>query len=272
MNKPAIAAAITAVLALACFSQAQAQAPAAARPLPPVPTARAPGDKPAMLDPDNLAKPRPKAPFDVTGVWQLDNARSENGFRDKPSNAPTPATQKMLDEAKVFAAKNLPYNDDTGQCWPTGLPRIMTRVWPIEMIQLPTGITMVFAFMNEARWIYTDGREHTDPDLVTSTWNGESIGHWEGKTLVVDTVSFQGKHHWMDEAIPAGANAHLVERITMPDPNLIQIDQTWTDPDHWVGEYHNKKVYRRQWGVDVVENHCLPDTNAHIAAARDAVK
>ena len=267
MKKSAFAAvAIFALLGLGSAAQAGAPGPA------PVQTARNPGDKPAMLDPDKLAKPRPKAPFDVTGVWQLDNARSENGFRDRPSNQPTPATQKMLDEAKEFAAKNLPYNDDTGQCWPTGLPRIMTRVWPIQMIQLPTGITMVFAFMNEARWIYTDGREHGDPDLLTSTWNGETVGKWEGNALVATTFSFQGKHHWMDEAIPVGENARLTERITMPDPNLIQIDQTWTDPDHWVGEYKNKKVYRRQWGVDVVENHCLPDTNSHIAAARDAVK
>src|SRR5277367_184003 len=56
--------------------------------------------QPGLLDPANLAKPRPKPGFDVTGMWKIDPARSEGGFGDRPQN-PTPATQKTLDEAKA---------------------------------------------------------------------------------------------------------------------------------------------------------------------------
>ena len=60
------------------------------------------------------------------------------------------------------------------------MPLIMTRVWPIAMIQLPTAIYMISAFENEIRIIYLDGRKHTPADEVVRTFNGESIGHWEG--------------------------------------------------------------------------------------------
>ncbi len=50
---------------------------------------------------------------------------------------------------------------------------------------------MIFGFTNSYRVIYLDGRKHTDPDIAISTYNGESIGHWEGDTLVVDTKYFE---------------------------------------------------------------------------------
>ena len=69
-----------------------------------------------------------------------------------------------------------------------GLPINMTRVWPIAMIQLPTDGYMVQELMNTMRFIYLDGRPHTDPDVAVRSFNGESIGRWEGDTLVVDTT------------------------------------------------------------------------------------
>jgi hypothetical protein len=91
----------------------------------------------------------------------------------------------------------------------------MTRVWPIAMIQKPTVIFMVSGFMNSTRIIYLDGRKHTDPDLVIPSFNGESIGHWEGDSLVVDTVGFVDDHHWLDNGIPLSDKTHMVERMRL---------------------------------------------------------
>jgi hypothetical protein len=93
----------------------------------------------------------------------------------------------------------------------------MTRYWPTAMIQLPTAVYMVSEFMNSFRTVFLDGREHSDKDVVVRTPNGESIGHWEGDTMVVDTQFFRGDHHWMDQggaSIPAGEQLHIVERIS----------------------------------------------------------
>ena len=124
-------------------------------------------------------------------------------FTPPPDIKLTPAAQVHFDAAKKARAEGKAYHDDIGQCWPAGLPVIMTRVWPIAMIQKPTVIYMVSGFMNSARIIYLDGRKHTDPDVIIPSFNGESIGHWEGETLVVDTMGFVDDHHWIDNGIPA---------------------------------------------------------------------
>ena len=77
---------------------------------------------------------------------------------------------------------------------------------------------MISHFMNSVRIIYLDGRPHTDPDVVVRTFNGESIGRWEGDTLVVDTKYFPGHHHWMDQggaSVPASEDLHIIERFQM---------------------------------------------------------
>ncbi len=103
----------------------------------------------------------------------------------------------------------------------------MTRVWPIAMIQKPTAIYMVSGFMNSVRIIYLDGRKHTDPDLVIPSFNGESIGHWEGDTLVVDTIGFVDDHHWLDSGIPLSDKTHMVERMRLLDDGaMLEIEYT----------------------------------------------
>src|SRR5262245_60539752 len=111
------------------------------------------------LAPANLAKPRPKPPFDLTGTW-LHGGGENNGFRfsPPPDFKLTPEAQKHYDAARKAQAEGKVYHDDIGQCWPAGLPVIMTRVWPIAMIQLPTSIFMISEFMNSLRIVYLDGR------------------------------------------------------------------------------------------------------------------
>src|ERR1051325_7332345 len=148
-----------------------------------------------------LSKPHPKPAFDLTGTWQHGGGQN-NGFRftPPPGTKLTAAAQVQFDAAEKARKAGKVYRDDIGACWPAGLPIIMTRVWPIAMVQGPTLIFMVSGFMNSVRIIYLDGRKHTDPDLVVRSFNGESIGHWEGDTLVVDTTGFVDDHHWIDRS------------------------------------------------------------------------
>ena len=169
----------------------RAQAPAPPAQTPPAPL--------GALAPANLAKPRAKPPFDLTGVW-LHAGGPGNGFRFSPPPGfkLTPDAQVHYDAAQKAQKEGKVYRDDIGQCWPAGLPVIMTRVWPIAMMQFPTVIYMVSEFMNSLRVVYMDGRPHSDPDVVVPSFNGESIGRWEGDTLVIDTKYFVGHHHWID--------------------------------------------------------------------------
>lgn len=214
------------------------------------------------LAPENLAKPRPKPPFDLTGTWFV-NLR--NSFADFRFGPPYPEFyepgQTALREAEEARRQGVPYRDAIGQCFPAGMPMIMTRVHPISMVQLPTIIYMMFGFTNQIRFIYLDGRQFTDPDIVEYTYNGESIGRWEGDALIVHTKYLEPNQHYIDSGIPISDQFEIIERITMEEPGMLRIDYTMTDPKMWKGEWKSTKRFIRQDYSDIPESHCLPNLN-----------
>lgn len=258
MTRRSIAALVVAVLALFPGGAAGQQGPP---------------DPLSALAPENLSKPRPKAPFDLTGNWFVDTSAGPDAWRFGPPYPKlTPNAQAEFDLGQKYLKEGKVYKDDIGQCWPAGLPLIMTRYWPMAMIQLPTAIYMVSGFMNSFRTVFLDGRGHTDPEIVVRTYNGESIGRWEKDTLVVDTRHFRGDHHWMDQggaSIPAGEQLRIIERIRMlPGGNQLEIEFVMTDPEHWIGEWRSTKRFNRVNDIDIQEVSCLPDLNEHLQSTR----
>jgi hypothetical protein len=222
------------------------------------------------LAPQNLAKKRPKPAFDFTGTWFIDLRRAFADFRFGP---PYPefyeAGQQAMKEAAEARTAGKPYRDSIGQCFPAGMPMIMTRVWPISIMQAPTAIFMMFNFTNSLRIIYLDGREHTDPDIADLTYNGESIGHWEKDALVVHTKYFEPNQHYIDEGIPISDQFEMVERIKLVDKGMtLQIEYTMTEPKNWKGEWKNTKRWMRVDYSDISEVECLPNLNQNLPSTR----
>jgi hypothetical protein len=223
------------------------------------------------LAPQNLTKKRPKAPFDLTGVWFVDLRKN---FADFMFGPPYPELfeggQTALKEAAAAMAANKPYRDSIGECYPAGMPMIMTRVWPIGMIQLPTSIWMTFGFTNSFRIVYLDGRKPTDPNIAIATYNGESIGRWEGDTLVVETRYLEPNEHWIDMGLPISDQFAITERIRLVDKGqTLQIDYIMTDPKNWKGEWRNTKRFVRQDYSDIPEVECLPNLNKNLPSTEE---
>ncbi len=151
---------------------------------------------------------------DLRRMAFLPHAKAEAGSPE----AVRSGNGKAAKEGKAF-------NDVTGHCWPPGMPIMMTRVWPIQMIQLNTAIVMISNFENQVRWVFMDGRKHTDPDIYVPSYNGESIGHWEGNTLVIDTTNIETRKHFIDRSIPISDKFHVVERITLKDNGNVLSDE-----------------------------------------------
>src|SRR5256885_2571327 len=107
----------------------------------------APQEQLGALAPANLKKPRPKAPFDLTGAWFVDLSKGFDTWRSGP---PYPKFKgeaaKAFVESEAAKKKGQDYRDWIGQCYPAGMPVIMTRVWPIAMIQMPTAVYMISGF------------------------------------------------------------------------------------------------------------------------------
>jgi hypothetical protein len=223
------------------------------------------------LAPENLAKPRPRPPFDMTGTWFINLRRSFADFRFGP---PYPEFyepgQTALREAAEAQKKGVPYRDVIGQCYPAGMPMIMTRVWPISVVQLPTIAYMLFGFTNQMRFIYLDGRPHTDPDLAVYTYNGEAIGRWEGDALIVHTKYLEPNMHYIDSGIPISDQFEIIERITLEDGGqTLRIDYTMTDPKMWKGEWKSTKRWIRQDYSDIPEAPCLPNLNQNLPSTAE---
>jgi hypothetical protein len=230
-----------------------------------------PGQQPGGLSKANLAKPRPKPPFDLTGNWMYSPAMNrDNGvFGYVPLPKLKPAAQASYDASLAAAKSGKAYKNDEGECWPAGMPEMMTRVWPNQTIQLPTMILMIQMLKHEIRSIYLDGRPHADPEIKPPSYAGDSIGHFEGDMLVVETTNFQPKRHWVQPGIPISSQFKIVEHIKLKEDGKIMEDTfIMTDPVNWEGEWINTKVWYRYDNSDIEEAYCLPDLNDKLLSTR----
>ncbi|MDG1864477.1 MAG: DUF6152 family protein [Woeseiaceae bacterium] len=222
------------------------------------------------LDPENLNKEREPAPFDITGIWSFRGEdRGEQNFTStygsyefKPHPTFTKKGQATLDEYKSYARAGKRYYEPTARCYPAGMPRIMTRYGALMMLQYPTAIYMVSRLNNEYRVIWLDGREREPEASRDNNWNGESLGHWDGDTLVVETSGFTDDNHLIQQGIFTGDQLKIIERISMlNDGNTLKIDFTMTDPEHWEGEWKHTKFRDLTLRADIREANCFAADN-----------
>jgi len=160
------------------------------------------------------------------------------------------------------------YDDPTAHCFPQGVPRSMYIPQGVELIQTSDYIVFLFERMSW-RIVPLDGRPHL-PDTMR-LWQGDSVGHWEGDTLVVDTANLNGKT-WLGEGGEIVSHAeHVVERFTPTDSDTLQYEAIVTDPI----------VYTRPWTMafpmkrekfDLIEAACHEEDHdlPHLKALKDA--
>lgn len=213
----------------------------------------------------NLAKPRAAAPIDLTGTY---NFKVEGTDADSHKFLPLPklkpAAQALSDKMNEYRAKGFDYRNNAATCWPYGVPQTMTRYWPMHFVQLPTVLIIISMVNSNVRYIYTDGRQHPADEDLPWSYNGHSIGHWEGRTLVVDTVGFTDVRHYVSDGVQAGHKLHVIERISLSDANTLQIEFAMTDPDNWDGIWKNTKHYNRTEYQDIQENTCIYEEEAKL--------
>jgi len=165
---------------------------------------------------------------DWQGIWEL-NWQGRGGLAAARPAPPKlmPAAQAKLDAYKKAQASGKDLQPDQANCLPPGMPNIMTQPYPIEFLYRPGMVVIAVEAYTQLRHIYTDGRPHpSDPD---DTFQGHSIGHWEGDTLVVDTVGFV-KFSMISPGIGHSDQMHIVERIRRTGPEFMEVTQTITDP------------------------------------------
>ena len=225
---------------------------------------------PGALDPDNLSKSRPKAPFDMTGVWQIRSDRefakrmNANVWDFPPLPKLTPDAAASHNEYLEGLKTGVRVADTTAYCYPPGMPRVQTRAGAFMAIQMPTAIYIVHRFNNDFRTIYLDGRDHVDSSIRIDSYNGDATGQWlSDGTLLVDVVGFGQSEHYIQRGIPVSEEFHFTERYFMlNDGNTLAVEWTFVDPVNWEGEWIHTKIWDRMLHKDIEEANCTPADNA----------
>lgn len=198
---------------------------------------------------------------DLSGVWtQYPRISGSSGFADFSFGKDEPPMTPWA-EAKYKAAKPVHVggyegvsDDSTLACFPPGVPRIYLFNFPMEIFQLPGRVIMVYEYGHYVRQIFADGRSH--PKDVNPTWMGDSVGKWEGNTLVVDTIGFNDKT-WLDQVgHPHSDLLHLVERIRRIAPDMLQIDITFDDPKAYTKPWTGRKLFKLRPDWQITEYIC----------------
>ena len=136
-------------------------------------------------------------------------------------------------------------------CLPTGMPGIMGLPIGFEFLFTPGRVTIIVEEGPLVRRVFTDGRKHSaDPDV---SYAGESIGHWQGQVLVVDTIGITPQAQFFMGPRTSG-KTHVIERISRPDPDHLRIETTVEDPDALASPWHYTLTYKRS-GVPFVESY-----------------
>ncbi len=196
---------------------------------------------------------RPRQPAVSTADWLVQDSpvspRRPSMVVDPPDGR-VPLKREAIekrDAALALDAGSLEHYGPWERCITRGVPGSM---WPgaynngHQIVQTPGYVVLHSEMIHEARVIPLDGRPHLPADV--RSWDGDSRGHWEGDTLVVDTTNFNGKSWiatnaaagWL-RGIPQSQAAHVVERLRRVDGDTIQYEATIDDPN----------VYTRSWKI-----------------------
>lgn len=196
--------------------------------------------------PDRPAKAASSSePPDLSGVWMRDAppATAMQYWIYELNEEEPPMTEWGEAQFKAakssFGAHSYPLEETNDPvlrgCFPPGVPRVYMHPFPFQFIQTSGEIVMLFEVDSLRREIYTDGRAH-DAELVP-LWMGDSVGRWEGDTLVVDTVNFNDRT-WIDRVgHPHSDQLHVIERFRRTDHEHLVDDITIEDP----------KAYTKPW-------------------------
>ncbi|MBK6672997.1 MAG: hypothetical protein IPM70_00685 [Proteobacteria bacterium] len=229
----------------------------------------------ALLLPAALAASAPDKKPDIFGVW-LSIASNSTNFDKRWATtpyAPTPeftpwGAEQSRQQGRLGVELPTP-----GACEPVNVSSYVGGFFPTQILQGHNQIVLLNEWVAVPRRIYTDGRGHPPAEDLLPTWQGHSIGRWEGDTLVVDTIGTNGRTRPINgffansvnateeslkvPRLPASDQLHLVERFRLVgNGNILELTRTVTDPKTYLRPFSSTIYMERRNDVDVQEYYC----------------
>jgi hypothetical protein len=199
--------------------------------------ALAPGSAPAAAV--------PTGPGSLSGIWFNNEFKSSAQFAtinqvQMAADGRLPPLQPwaaaLLDKRIKDSDAGRPFATTLSNCLPSGIPQMMfgPKLLPIQILETPGQITILFENMTTFRIIRLNQPHPMDPD---PSFMGDSVGHWEGDTLVVDTIALTEKSTIDTVGMPHSDALHLVERFHRTAQDRLELEVAFEDP----------KTFTRPW-------------------------
>jgi hypothetical protein len=223
--------------------------------------------------------PAPRFP---DGMLRLDRTPGEKGYWDAPSASalvesgvrvqmdPAGRLKNIADAARVaplqpwalalyeYRQRNSLVDDPMRDCIGPGSPRQMMTPGGLRIVQDRNynRVYVLFGAGNHGwRVIYLDGRSPPDPDEVVGTFYGNAVGHWEGDTLVVQSIGFNTRFWFSNGGLPHTEGLHLTERFSRPSHDVLRYEVTIDDPRTYTRPW--KSAWNLHWVTgDIPEQFC----------------
>jgi hypothetical protein len=223
-------------------------------------------------------QPKPTAPTaadwaalaklpDFTGVWEVGFGAvgGRGAGRGARAGGPPAGPQLTTAYAEKRRARmaNPPEDSQAANCLPPGMPGIMGQPYPMEFLLTPGLVTIVIEAYTQVRHIYTDGRPL--PDDPDPKFHGTSIGHWEGDTLVAETVGFSPQTD-IAANTPHSDKLKIVERFRLADADTMTIETTVTDPEALAAPWVSNRTLRRHRAWTIAEYICEENNRNYVDA------
>jgi hypothetical protein len=212
-------------------------------------------NNPALVDavPEGPPPRLPDGTPDLSGVWI-----GSGPIGDIRSGLLPGEEVELLPAADALMKSRMAADDPEALCLPTGVPRIAPYPWRI--VQTPAfGKTTHLFFLFEGNihsypQVFMDGREH--PDDLEATWYGHSVGHWEGDTLVIETVGFNDLF-WFDfVGHPHTTQLRTLERYTRTSLGELEVVTTVEDPGAYAKPFTVRYLHTLRPGWELMEYIC----------------
>ena len=154
-------------------------------------------------------------------------------------------------------------DDPEAHCLPVGVPRYMFDPYAFQIVQTKDQVVFLFEGDNYP-WRVVPLDRTTHPRDVNPTWMGDAVGRYEGDTLVVDVVGFNGKA-WLDQAGHAQTpQAHIIERYTRTDSLTLKYEVTIDDPGAYLKPWTARNTVRWRPGLELLEYVCQENEKSSV--------
>jgi hypothetical protein len=213
---------------------------------------------------------RPAGPGSLSGIWTAPgykgSARTpprDRVFRTADGQWPPllPAASAELEKRIAMSESGHPFTNTLMQCLPGGVPEmIFGSPYPVQIVESPGQVTLLYEMYNHFRIIRLNAKHASDPD---PSFMGDSIGHWEGDTLVVDTIGLNDRTTVDEVGMPHSEDLHVIERYRRIDDSTLEILMTFDDPKTFSKPWDAKVTYKAgKAGYRMLEFICENNRNA----------